>query len=69
MNLGDPVAHVDAGAPGTEFEGVDRSIGTQIASSSERSIESYRHRDMNGDGLEDIIVIYNDGFLELYLNL
>ena len=25
--------------------------------------------DMNADGLEDIIVIYNDGFLELYLNL
>lgn len=63
------MTHVDSRAPGTEFEGVDRSVGTQIASSSERTIESYKYRDMNADGLEDIIVIYNDGFLELYLNL
>ncbi len=63
------MAHVDRGAPGTEFEGVDRSVGTQIASSSERGIASYKYRDMNADSLEDIIVIYDDGFLELYLNL
>jgi len=24
---------------------------------------------MNGDSIEDIIVVYNDGFLELYLNM
>ena len=24
---------------------------------------------MNADGLEDLIVIYDDGFMELYLNM
>lgn len=24
---------------------------------------------MNGDGLEDIIIVFSDGFLELYLNM
>ena len=69
INLWDPVIHVDKWAPGTEFEGLDRSIGTQIAGGNERGIEDYKYRDMNADGLQDIIVIYNDGFLELYLNL
>jgi hypothetical protein len=69
VNLGDPVAHVDQWAPGTELEGIDRSIGTQVADSSERSIASYKVRDMNADGLDDIVVVYNDGFIELYMNL
>jgi hypothetical protein len=69
VNLWDPVAHVDIGAPGTSLEGIDRSIGTQIAGSSERSIESYKVRDMNADWLDDAIVVYSDGFLEMYMNL
>ncbi len=69
VNLGDPVTHVDAHAPGTEQEGIDRSIGTQIASSSHGNIASYAHRDMNHDGFEDMIVVYSDGFMELFLNL
>jgi hypothetical protein len=69
VNLGDPVAHVDERAPSTEIDGIDRSIGTEIANSNERGISSYKHRDMNADGLDDIIVIYTDGFLELYLNM
>jgi hypothetical protein len=32
INMGDPVAHVDKNAPGTEQEGIDRSIGTEITS-------------------------------------
>ena len=24
---------------------------------------------MNGDNLDDLLVLYNDGFLELYLNM
>lgn len=69
VNLGDPVTHVDAHALGTEQEGIDRSIGTQIASSSHGTVTSYAHRDMNHDGFEDIIVVYSDGFMELFLNL
>jgi hypothetical protein len=77
VNLGDPVAHVDKGDPSkgilpppeTELEWVDRSIWTQIASSSDRYIQSYKRKDMNGDGLEDIIIVFSDGFLELYLNM
>jgi hypothetical protein len=68
INLWDPVAHLEIGVPGTEREWVDRSIGTQIAWSSERRIQSYKHGDMDGDGLEDIVIIYSDGFLELLLN-
>jgi hypothetical protein len=47
---------------------VDRTIGTQIAGSSNRRIQSYKHKDMNDDGLEDIILVYDDGFIELLLN-
>lgn len=68
VNLGDPVAHVDRGAVGTESEWLDRSVGTQVAGSAENSLLSYKHRDMNGDGYEDLVVVKSDGFLELYLN-
>lgn len=69
MNLGDPVAHIDHGAPGTQKEGIDRTIGTQIASSAHGSIQSYLHKDMNHDGYEDIVIFYTDGFVELLLNI
>ncbi len=69
MNLGDPVAHVDKNLPGTNREGIDRSIGKQIASSGRGNIVSTTHHDMNNDGFEDILVVYDDGFIQLYLNM
>jgi len=69
VNLGDPVAHVDHGAVGTEQEGIDRTIGTQIASSAHGAIRSYYHKDMNHDGNEDIVIVYTDGYIELLLNI
>ncbi len=69
VNLGDPVAHIEHGTVGTEIDGIDRTIGTQVASSTHGSIRSYTHKDMNHDGMEDIIVIYDDGFIELLVNI
>ena len=69
MNLGDPVAHVEKNLPGTNREGIDRSIGKQIASRGRGNIVSTIHHDMNNDGFEDILVIYDDGFIQLYLNM
>lgn len=69
VNLGDPVAHIDHGAPGTQIDGIDRSIGTQITSDAHGSIRSYVHKDMNHDGFEDIVIIYEDGFIELLVNI
>lgn len=31
VNLGDPVAHIDHGRPGTEIDGIDRTVGSIIA--------------------------------------
>jgi hypothetical protein len=69
INLGDPVAHVDKGATGTTIDGVDRTIGTQITSSNGEKVHSYLHKDMNADWYEDILVAYNDGYIELFQNL
>ncbi len=68
INLGDPVTHVDEHAVGTELEWIDRSIGTQISGGVHGSIKSFSHRDMDGDGYDDIIIVYDDGFLELLQN-
>ncbi len=69
VNLGDPVAHIEHRTVGTEIDGIDRTIGRQVASSTHGSIRSYTHKDMNHDGMEDIIVIYDDGFVELLVNI
>lgn len=69
VNLGDPVTHIDKDLPGTSREGIDRSIGKEIASGARGNIVSTTHHDMNNDGLDDILVIYDDGFVELYLNM
>ncbi|MFZ2255908.1 MAG: hypothetical protein WAW59_02215 [Patescibacteria group bacterium] len=69
VNLGDPVAHNDKKAPGTELDGIDRSIGTQLTSPQASPIHSYTQRDMDNDGYEDIVVLHTDGYVELLLNL
>lgn len=69
INLGDPVAHNDKKAPGTELEGMDRSIGTELTSPQSSAIAHYATRDMNKDGLQDVVVQHNDGYVELILNL
>ena len=63
------MAHVDEHAVGTELDGIDRSIGTKIASSSQRQIMHYSRADMDGDGDEDIILVYSDGFIDLLQNM
>lgn len=69
VNLGDPIAHVRHGLPGTQIEGLDRTIGTQIAHSRRANIVNHFQKDMNNDGFPDIVVQYVDGYLELILNL
>lgn len=66
--MGDPVAHIDHGRPGTETDGIDRSIGSIVARGTRSGIAKYAHRDMDADGIEDLIVIYQDGYIELLLN-
>jgi hypothetical protein len=66
--MGDPVAHVDHGRTGTEIDGVDRSIGSIVARSNQSRISDFFHRDMDADGLEDLLVAYDNGYVELFLN-
>ena len=68
VNLGDPVTHVDHGRPGTEKEGIDRTIGSMIARGTRSGIADVFHRDMDADGILDLIVLYQDGYMELFLN-
>lgn len=68
VNLGDPVAHVHHNAPGTEIDGLDRSIGTHIADSRRARILDFFEKDMNADGLRDVVVQYSDGYIQLILN-
>lgn len=69
INLWDPVAHNDKRAPGTELDGIDRSIGTQLTSQQASPVRAYTQRDMDNDGYEDIVVLHSDGYVELLLNL
>ena len=69
INMGDPVAHVTQDRIGTHTDGVDRTVGTQIAQGRNAHIQEYFHKDMNNDGIEDMLVQYSDGYIELLLNL
>lgn len=60
VNLGDPVTHNDKRAPGTELDGIDRSIGTQLTSSLDSPVQSYIQADMTNDGIDDIVVLHTD---------
>lgn len=68
INMGDPVAHVDHGRPSTEIDGIDRSIGSIVARGNRSGISDFFHRDMDADGLDDLLVAYDDGYIELFLN-
>ena len=68
INMGDPVAHVDHGRPSTEIDGIDRSIGSIVARGTRSGLSDFFHRDMDADGLEDLLVVYDDGYIELFLN-
>jgi FG-GAP-like repeat len=69
INLGDPVTHNDKKAVGTQLDGIDRSIGTQLTSSQASPVQSFAQRDMDKDWYEDIVVQHADGYIELLLNL
>jgi hypothetical protein len=69
INIGDPVAHVTQGRVGTQVDGMDRTVGTQITDGRHASIVDYFHKDMNHDGVNDLLVQYSDGYIELFLNL
>lgn len=66
--MGDPVAHIDHGRADTEIEGIDRTIGSIIDRGNRSGIADFAHRDMDADGIEDLIVTYQDGYIELFLN-
>ncbi len=68
VNLGDPVTHVDHGRPGTEKDGIDRTLGSMITRGTRSGIVDVYHRDMNADGIQDLVVLYQDGYMELFLN-
>jgi hypothetical protein len=68
VNLGDPVTHIDHNRPGTEIDGIDRTIGSIIARGTRSGIADVFHRDMNADGITDLNVLYQDGYMELFLN-
>lgn len=63
------MASVRHGEPNTQIDGLDRSIGMQIADSRKSQIADFFQKDMNNDGLIDILVQYNDGYIELFLNI
>ena len=63
------MAHVDQGRAGTQIDGIDKTLGTQIADSRRAAIKDYFTKDMNNDGWPDLIVQYADGYVELFLNL
>lgn len=68
INLGDPVAHVDNMAPGTHSEWIERSIGTRVTSSQGLPLISYSLRDMDKDGLDDIVTLDTGWWVHLVLN-
>ena len=68
VNMGDPVATVDKNNKSVQTDGIDRSLGTQVADSRRAHIHNFFQKDMNADGLKDIIVQYEDGYIELLVN-
>lgn len=66
--MGDPVAHVDHGRPSTEIDGIDRSIGSIVARGTRSGLSDFFHRDMDADGRDDLLIVYDDGYIELFLN-
>ncbi len=68
VNLGDPVTHIDHKRPGTEIDGIDRTVWSIVARATQAGIADVFHRDMDHDGIVDLIVLYDDSRIELFLN-
>jgi hypothetical protein len=64
--LGDPVARLPE--LGNTQNGYDRTLGKRIDGSLGGTIESYNTLDYNHDGMQDIVVFYTDGRVELIQN-
>lgn len=68
VNLGDPVTHVEHNRAGTEIEGIDRALGSLVARGNHAGIAKVFHKDMDNDQNVDLVVLYQDGYMELLLN-
>lgn len=69
VNLGDPVAHIKHNWWESIIDWLDRTIWTHLADSRRSYIQDFFQKDMNNDGLTDIVIQYVDGYIELLLNL
>ncbi len=63
--IGDPVARLPEILSPQNY---DRTLGKKLISSAGGIIESYATIDYNKDGMEDIVVFYQDGKVELLQN-
>lgn len=63
--IGDPVARLPELLSGQNY---DRTLGKKLITGAGGIIESYATLDYNNDGMEDIIVFYQDGKVELLQN-
>ncbi len=52
-----------------EKEGIDRTLGTLIATGNGRNITTYKTKDMDNDRDDDIVILYSDGFVDLLSNI
>ncbi len=68
VNLGDPVTHVDHWRANTEIDWIDRTVGSIITRGARTGIANFFHKDMDADGMEDLVILYDDGYIELFLN-
>ncbi len=62
------MTHIDHNRPGTEIDGIDRTVGSIIARGTQSGIADVFHRDMDKDCSIDLIVLYEDARIELFLN-
>lgn len=65
ITLGDAVSHLPKIVTSSNF---DHTIGTQIMTGNGEQIESYKKIDVNGDGVPDIVVFYESGKIQLFIN-
>ncbi len=67
INLWDPVVHID---PKKVIKhNLDRTIGKTILMETRWVITGYKVFDVNNDEWEDIVVFYNDGHIQLIMNM
>jgi hypothetical protein len=63
--IGDPVVRLPELLSSQNY---DRTLGKKLINSAGGIIESYATLDYNSDGMEDIVVFYQDGKVELLQN-